>query len=70
MLANKKTTAAKLLILEKIDLKLQIIKILIRLCLDAKIIDLKKYILWEEKILEIGRMLGGWIKTAKEKPRQ
>jgi hypothetical protein len=53
--------------LNKIDVKLKIFKTLIRLGFDAKIIDQKKYLKLEESLQEIGRMLGGWIKSIKEK---
>ena len=41
------------------------LKILFRLCCELKIIDQKKYLLLEEKLQEIGRMIGGWIKSLK-----
>jgi hypothetical protein len=34
---------------------------------EVKTIDNKKYILLEEMVDEIGRMLGGWIKSTKER---
>ena len=45
------------------------LKILFRLCYELKIIDQKKYILLEEKLQEMGRMLGGWIKSLKTSDR-
>lgn len=39
---------------------LEIVKIFIRLAYDTKTIDQKRYIDLQEKIQEIGRMLGGW----------
>jgi len=38
------------------------IKILVRLTRSLEIIDEKQYINLENKLQEIGRMLGGWIK--------
>ena len=49
--------------LEKASVKLGLLKILIRLSNDIKILDNKKYLELEEKIIEIGRMIGGWIKA-------
>ncbi|MDP3764426.1 MAG: four helix bundle protein [bacterium] len=43
--------------------KNDLLKYLIRLAHDTKSINIKKYLLVEEKVLEIGRMLGGWIKS-------
>ncbi len=45
--------------------KLDLIKILIRLAYDIKAIDQKGYITLEEMLQEIGKMLGGWIRSIK-----
>jgi len=63
-LANSKQKASRLLILNKVDVKLKVLKTLIRLCFDVKAIDQKKYILLQERLQEIGKMLGGWIKSS------
>lgn len=39
-------------------------RIYIRLCKDLKIISSKKYINLCKRVDEIGRMLGGWIKSS------
>jgi len=39
------------------------LKVLFRLSYEVKAIDQKKYISFEEKLQEIGRMTGGWIKS-------
>ncbi|MBI5221882.1 MAG: four helix bundle protein [Candidatus Magasanikbacteria bacterium] len=41
------------------------LKIFIRLALEVKIIDDKKYLPLQERLAEIGRMLGGWMKTVR-----
>ncbi len=51
------------------SIKLDFLKVLFRLAFDLKIIDQKKYILLEEKLQEMGRMLGGWIKSLKTSNR-
>lgn len=51
--------------LTKASIKLDFLKVLFRLSFELKIIDQKKYILLEEKLQEMGRMLGGWIKSLK-----
>jgi hypothetical protein len=42
---------------------LDILKLLIRLALDTKSLDQKKYLLLETMLQEIGRMLGGWLRS-------
>ena len=49
--------------LRKASEKVDLLKYLVRLANDNKSINIKKYLLVEEKVLEIGRMLGGWIKS-------
>jgi len=53
-------------VLEQTSLKLNLLRVFLRLCKEVKAIDNKKYVLLQEKIDEIGRMLGGWIKSTKE----
>lgn len=55
----------KLPILEQMSFKLNFLRIFMRLIKDIKAIDIKKYALLEATINEIGRMLGGWIKSIK-----
>lgn len=57
---NEKST-----ILNKASVKLDLLKILIRLTNDIKATPMKKYLLLEEKLQEIGKMLGGWIRSLK-----
>lgn len=53
--------------LERTNLKLNFLRVFLRFCKEVKAIDSKKYILMQEIINEIGRMLGGWIKSTKER---
>jgi len=46
----------------KIDVALEELRVLVRLAKDLKFIDVKKYGNISEKISEVGRLLGGWIK--------
>ncbi len=50
-------------ILEEASKKLNILRVFIRLSKDVKAIDNKKYILLQEELDEIGRMLGGWMRS-------
>ena len=54
----------KLPVLQKASTKLDLLKILIRLTKDLKILDNKKYLILEGYLQEIGKMLGGWIKAS------
>lgn len=56
---HKKTTA------QNIDIELEILRTFIRLAADKnlKYLPLNKYENWAKMLNEIGRMLGGWMKT-------
>lgn len=51
--------------LEKASNKLNVLRFFVRLSKDVKLLDTRKYIGLQEKLDEIGRMLGGWIKSTK-----
>ena len=51
-------------ILNEASCRVDFLKLFFRLCYELRIIDQKKYFLFEEKILEIGKMIGGWMKSA------
>lgn len=56
----KKTT------LQMIDVELEKIKIYVRLSRDLGFLPMKKYEYWSGLLAEIGKMLGGWIKSVKK----
>ncbi len=56
-------SAHKIDLLTQASAKLGTLRFFIRLMKDTKVFDLKKYIVLQEKIDEIGRMLGGWIRS-------
>lgn len=58
----KKTT------LQQIDVELEVLRTFIRLAADPNLryIHLNKYENWAKLLNEIGKMLGGWIKSAKQ----
>lgn len=64
-MANAKRFLGKIPILEEIDVKLQILKTLVRICFDVKALDQKKYLALQTALQEIGKMLGGWMKSIK-----
>lgn len=65
LLASQTYKMEKLPILNRASMKLNFLRIFLRLMKETKAIDQKKYITLEELIDEIGRMLGGWIRSIK-----
>lgn len=53
----------KYLILKKISVKLDILKILVRLSKDTQCLREDKYLVLQASLAEIGKMLGGWIRS-------
>lgn len=43
--------------------KLDLLKMLIRLACDIKAIDQKGYVVLQERLQEIGKMIGGWLRS-------
>ena len=56
----------KLPVLKDTSVSLSLLRVFVRLMKDIKTIDLKNYAKFESDIDEIGRMLGGWIKSTRE----
>ena len=67
MIAGQTGKTTKLPILETASTKLNIVRVFIRLASDIKAIDNKRYVTLESEIDDIGRMLGGWIKSTRER---
>lgn len=65
--ASQLSKIEKLPTLKRVSLKLNFLRVFLRLMKEVKSLDNKKYILFEEDVDEIGRMLGGWIKSTKER---
>lgn len=63
--ATQTRKSEKVPILEKVSLKLNLLRVFVRLAKDTKAIDTKRYVAYEADIDEIGRMLGGWLKSSK-----
>jgi hypothetical protein len=63
--ANSKYGQNRLIVLQSIDTKLKILQTLVKALFDIKAIDDKKFLRLSELLIEIGKMLGGWIKTTK-----
>ncbi len=57
----------RLEILLNTGIQIDLLRFFIRLSFDTKTINQKTYIKFQSQIDEIGRMLGGWIKSTKRK---
>jgi hypothetical protein len=49
--------------LHRISNKLDLLKVLVRLSKETRTIDMKQYLAIQECTQEIGKMIGGWIKS-------
>ena len=60
----------KLETLQTMSVKVDLLKVLLRLAKDTQALSEGKYLSLQEMLQEIGKMLGGWIRTTKqtEKP--
>lgn len=67
LFASQMYKAEKLPILEKTSVKLNFLRVFLRLMKEVRVIDNKKYTILQELVDEIGRMLGGWIKSTKNR---
>ncbi|TSC61906.1 MAG: hypothetical protein Greene041614_829 [Parcubacteria group bacterium Greene0416_14] len=66
MIAAQTEKNKKLQILEGVSNKLDLLKVFIRLSADLKILSDKRYIVCQNHLQEIGRMLGGWMRSVRE----
>ena len=62
--ANKKYT--KKTTLQELDVEVAALKVYIRVAADLKYLSLKKYEIWSGMLVEIGKMIGGWIRSQRE----
>ena len=67
ILASKKDDEQRINLLEKLDRELVKEKILVRLSNRVKAMSDSSYIDIEKRIVEMGKMIGGWIKDEKIK---
>ncbi|HDQ22818.1 MAG TPA: four helix bundle protein [Candidatus Uhrbacteria bacterium] len=64
MRANVQRT--KIAEMENLSRQLNILRVLLRVAKEIRIIDNKKYVNLQMIIDEIGRQIGGWIKSVKK----
>jgi len=69
LIANQLPKEEKLPQLEKMNINLNLLRVFLRIAKEVKAIDNKKYVCLEKIVDEIGRMLGGWIKSTKNNNR-
>jgi len=67
LLASRMYKSEKIPALKKASANLNLLRVFLRLMKEVKTIDNKKYVVLESSTDEIGRMLGGWIKSVKER---
>lgn len=60
------TNKEKLKYLRKVDVNLLVLKTFVQISYQYKYITQKNYMVWNEKISEIGKLTGGWIKTCQK----
>ena len=60
------STINKIPTLEQTSIKLDLLKILLRMSKDSQSITDKKYLELQAMLHEMGRMLGGWIRATKQ----
>ena len=63
LMASTSDKIKKAAYLERVSVKINLFRVYIRLAKDIKAIENKKYIAIQEIVDEIGRMLGGWMRT-------
>ena len=61
--ASHKNKENKLTFLNKASDKLDLLKFLLQIAWEIKVLDNKRYIILSKGLDEVGRMLGGWIKA-------
>ncbi len=66
LLASQLLRSQKMPHLERVSARLNLLRLLLRLSKDTRAIDLRKSVQLQQSIDEIGRMLGGWMKSVKE----
>lgn len=55
-------------VLRRVDLNMEKLRVLLRMCHDLEYLDHKGYEFASKKINEAGKMVGGWRKQQDEKP--
>lgn len=62
--ANKKYT--KKTSLQELDVEIAALKVYLRIAFDLQYLPPKKYEVWTGHVVEVGKMVGGWIRSQRE----
>lgn len=54
--------------LEELDVEVAALKVYIRIAHDLKYLDHHKYEEWSKRVVQVGEMVGGWIKSSRAAP--
>ena len=65
LLASQQAKSEKLPTLNQASLRLNVLRVFIRLMKEVKALDHRKYVTLETDIDDIGRQLGAWIRSTK-----
>jgi len=49
--------------MQELDVELDVLRSYVRLAVNLKFVPLKKYEIWAGYLTEIGKMIGGWMKS-------
>lgn len=60
---TKKTT------IQNMDIENEKLKIFIRVAYELRYIDKHRYAVWSSKVVEIGKMIGGLLKSVSDRPK-
>ena len=60
---TKKTT------IQNMDIENEKLKIFIRVAYELRYIDKHRYAVWSNKVVEIGKMIGGLLKSVSDRPK-
>jgi hypothetical protein len=52
--------------IQELDVELDVLRSYIRLAMTLKFLPFKKYEIWSGYLNEIGKMIGGWLKSIKD----
>jgi len=70
LLFSVPTSRDKVNTLQHMSIKVDLLKILLRLAKDSQALENKNYVRLESILVEIGRMLGGWIRATRQNSTQ
>jgi len=66
LLAGYSAKESKLLIIQKLSVKFDLLKFFLKLLWEMKVLDNKKYAMLSRPLSETGNMIGGWLNSLKK----